>query len=139
MTTTILTGDNTVLLNGTPIAIIPNSVELDFGLNGYSRVAEVLNGEVQHVGIPDISKNVGMIKFSTYSSEDAIKIFKQANAKNKGFGAGSANVVQITFKSNNTVIVGTNMTLISGLSTSLAPDAELVFEFEGNPLSDNLV
>ena len=135
----ILTGDNTVLLNGASIAIIPNSIELDFGLPGLSRVPEVLNGEVRHTGVVDISKNVGMIKFSTYSSEEAIKAFLDANAKSSANGSNGNNVIQITFKSKNVVIVGTNMTLVTGLTTSLAPDAEIRFEFEGDPLSHNLL
>jgi len=117
--------DPSVVVNDITVNVVPNSVSYKSGKGEQSvKVQSAGNGLVSVVTSTNVETKKGMIKFSVYSTEQAIAL-KELWQSN-----GGGNVIELG-SVNLTMSQGT---MVNDPEITLSDDGKVELEFQGAPL-----
>ena len=117
--------DPSVVVNDITVNVVPNSVSYKSGKGEQSvKVQSAGNGLVSVVTSTNVETKKGMVKFSVYSTEQAIQL-KELWQSN-----GGGNVIELG-SVNLTMSQGT---MVNDPEITLSDDGKVELEFQGAPL-----
>jgi hypothetical protein len=117
--------DPSVVVNDITVNVVPNSVSYKSGKGEKSvKVQSAGNGLVSVVNSTNVETKKGMVKFSVYSTEQAIAL-KELWQSN-----GGGNVIELG-SVNLTMSQGT---MVNDPEITLSDDGKVELEFQGAPL-----